>query len=63
MIMVVWPQRTLELERQVDVSCELLNRFWELDSSPLEEQSQALSNQAISLTSVPIILVNADIKI
>lgn len=63
MIMVVWPQRTLELERQVDVSCELLDRFWELDSSPLEEQSQALSNQAISLTSVPIILVNADIKI
>lgn len=63
MIMVVWPQRTLELERQVDVSCELLDRFWELDSSPLEEQSQALSNRAISLTSVPIILVNADIKI
>lgn len=63
MIMVVWPQRTLELERQVDVSCELLGRFWELDSSPLEEQSQALNNRAISLTSVPIILVSADLKL
>lgn len=61
--MVVWPQRTLELEQQVDVSCELLDRFWELDSSPLEEQSQALNNRAISLTSVPIILVSADLKL
>lgn len=63
MIMVVWPLRTLELEEQVDVSRELLDRFWELNSSPLEEQSQALNNQAISRTSVPIILVSTDLKL
>lgn len=63
MIMVVWPPRTLELEEQVDVSRELLDRFWELNSSPLEEQSQALNNQAISRTSVSIILVSTDLKL
>lgn len=63
MIMVVCPQRTLELEQQVDVSRELLDRFWELNSSPVEEQSQTLNNRAIFLTSISIILVSTDLKL